>query len=362
MEAGETGWYALSGRTLQEPFFVAGPWQRPHVRGQVSVHNANFVFPFDEGAGEGNEIVMNILNNINWDVHTVSKKDTRYVKQFSTAVYVNMEVDQENSALDFHGVLRDSTFTIEGNVESTRGEFEYIDLNFRVEKFGAEFNQSSLFPLVYGRAWTVVRDSSNVPSDVFLTLYTVDEANQEVRKGKWDRINIKLSSEFPGYEETQGQLMATLGYTSDNVQQHAAKAVAYSTDKLLFRPIMRPIERQLERRLGLDVVRFSYAITRNFLDASFNNEELRSSLGLLRSSRLVLGKYLTNDLYLLYSGELKAGIDYQFQDKGVGLQHIVGLEYRLNSHWLFQMEYDYNTLLETSKDDKKLWLRHSFPF
>jgi len=67
-------------------------------------------------------------------------------------------------------------------------------------------------------------------------------------------------------------------------------------------------------------------------------------------------------LYLLYTGELKAGIDYQFKEQGVGLQHVLGLEYRLNSNWLFQMEYDYNTLYETHKDDKKIWLRHSFPF
>ncbi|MCG8604389.1 hypothetical protein MJD09_05235, partial [bacterium] len=98
------------------------------------------------------------------------------------------------------------------------------------------------------------------------------------------------------------------------------------------------------------------------LDANFNNEQLRSTLALLRSSRLILGKYLTDSVYLLYTGELKAGIDYQFQNKGVGLQHILGLEYRLNSRWLFQMEYDYNTLLNTQRDDKKVWLRHSFPF
>jgi hypothetical protein len=65
---------------------------------------------------------------------------------------------------------------------------------------------------------------------------------------------------------------------------------------------------------------------------------------------------------LLYTGQLKAGIDYQFQNKGVGLEHMVGLEYRLNPRLLLQLQYDYNTLFETHKDDKKVWLRHSFPF
>ncbi|MFQ5824164.1 MAG: translocation/assembly module TamB domain-containing protein [bacterium] len=363
MEKGEIGWYSFVGRTSEEKFFVTGPWQQPYVRGEVRIKNANLMFPFAESASKEESVVEHIMNNINWDLRAVSVKDTRYVKQFPTAIYVNMEIDKENSALEFHGVLKDSTFRIEGKVESTRGAFEYFDLNFRVEKFGVEFDQTSLDPMVFGKAWTVVRDTSNTPTDVYLTLYTVDDiSNQETIKGRWDRIKIKLSSEFPTFEETQGQIMATLGYSSENIEERARKAVGYSTDNFIFRPLMRPIERQLERKLGLDVVRFSYAITRNFLDANFSNEALRSSLEFLKSSRLILGKYLTGDIYLLYTGELEAGIDYQFQDKGVGLHHIVGIEYRLNPRWLLQMEYDYNTLLETHKDDKKVWLRHSFTF
>jgi hypothetical protein len=208
----------------------------------------------------------------------------------------------------------------------------------------------------------VVRDTANVPYDIYLDLYTFDElTNQEVSKGRWNRLNIKLSSEHPNYQETQGDLMAVLGYSSSTMEEQAKNAVAYSTDRLIFRPIMRPLERELERVLGLDVVRFSYALTRNLFDANFSNEQLRSSLELLKSSRLLLGKYLTDDIYILYTGELKTGPDYQFQDKGIGLQHILGLEYRVSPHWLFQVEYDYNTLFDKRRDDKKIWLRHSFP-
>jgi len=203
-----------------------------------------------------------------------------------------------------------------------------------------------------------------VPQDVYLTMYSVDDiTNQEVRKGRYDRIRMKVSSQYGKYEETQRDVMATIGYSSETMDERARGAVGSSTDNLIFRPLFRPVERQLERKLGLDVVRFSYSVARNFLDSNFTNEQLNSSLALLRSSRLVLGKYLTDDIYIIYTGELKTDIDYQFvNEKGVGLQHIVGLEYRLNPRWLLQMEYDYNTLLQTHKDDKKVWLRHSFPF
>ncbi|HEX9653967.1 MAG TPA: hypothetical protein VGA99_09660, partial [bacterium] len=289
MESGDIGWYELAGKDSLEDFFVAGPWAHPMVRGEVRIRNANLMFPFAESAGDGDEytLVQKILDNLNWDVRALPKKDTRYVRQFATTIYVNMEVDPENSVLNFNGMLSDSTFRIGGQVESTRGEFEYVDLTFRVDKFGAEFDPSSLYPVVYGKAWTVVRDTANVPSDVYLELYTVDDVtSREVTKARWDRLNIKLSSEFPAYAQSQKDIMAILGYSSDTVEKQATKAVGYSTDKFIFRPIMRPIERQLERRLGLDVVRFSYALTRNFLDANLNDEELTASLALLRSSRV----------------------------------------------------------------------------
>jgi len=373
MEEGELGWLRLTGYNhgspevkkgteKEEQFFIAGPWERPKARGKVYIQNANLMWPFDESAGDVNPIVKNIINSIDWDVTAVANNDTRYERQFS-GVYVSMEVNKGDT-LDFEGVLKDSTFTIAGKVESQRGQIEYFDLSFRVEKVGAEFNRSSLYPYVYGKAWTVVRDTSNVPQDVYLTLYSVDDVTrQEVTKGRYDRIRLKVSSQYSKYEETQGETMATLGYSSETLDERARGAVGSSTDNFIFRPLFRPIERQLERKLGLDVVRFSYSVARNFLNSSFTNEQLGSSLALLRSSRLVLGKYLTEDIYLIYTGELKSDIDYQFiNEKGVGLQHIVGLEYRLNPQWLLQMEYDYNTLLQTHKQDKKIWLRHSFPF
>ncbi len=362
MQAREEGVYEFQGHEPGEDFFVTGPWRRPKVRGSILARDANVMFPFDEGAGEGNPVAVNIMNNLDWDVSVTSEGDTRYVRQFPAGVFVDMEVDKRTSRLEFKGIMKDSTLVIGGRVESIRGDIDYLDLSFRVDKVGAEFNRISLYPNVYGRAWTVVRDSTNVPSDVYLTFFTVDETGQEVGQGSWDRINIKLSSEFPTYDETQGDLIASLGYSSDNIDEQARRAVGSTTDNFLFRPLLRPVERELEKTLQLDVVRFSYAITQNFLDSNFNNDQLRSSLAFLRSSRLSLGKYLTNDLYFLYTGQLKAGIDYQFQDKGIGLQHIVGLEYRLNKKWLLQMEYDYNTLLETHKDDKKVFVRHSFPF
>ncbi|MFQ6114067.1 MAG: hypothetical protein ACE5NG_08240, partial [bacterium] len=55
MEKGELGWYSFVGRTNAEKFLVAGPWERPYVRGEVRIRNANLMYPFEEGNEEEEE-------------------------------------------------------------------------------------------------------------------------------------------------------------------------------------------------------------------------------------------------------------------------------------------------------------------
>jgi len=55
-------------------------------------------------------------------------------------------------------------------------------------------------------------------------------------------------------------------------------------------------------------------------------------------------------------------MDYRYQHEGFGLSHKVGLEYRINPSLLLQMEYDYNSLMLMRREDKRILLRHSFPF
>ena len=133
----------------------------------------------------------------------------------------------------------------------------------------------------------------------------------------------------------------------------------------MFRPLFRPFERRLEQTLGLDVVRFSSRFTRNLIEMNVSEERnfmIDSKLFLLRSTKLMVGKYLANQLFLMYSGQLEAGLDYRYQHEGFGLSHKIGLEYRINPSLLLQMEYDYNSLMLLRREDKRILLRHSFPF
>ena len=147
------------------------------------------------------------------------------------------------------------------------------------------------------------------------------------------------------------------------MQEKAVDVIGISADNLVFRPLFRPFERQIEQRLGLDLVRFSSRFTRNLIAMNVGNDEyIQSNLAFLRSTRLTVGKYLADRLYLLYTGQIEAGHNYRYQQPGLGLHHTVGLEYRINPKLLLEMEYDYDGLLLWQKDDKRFFIRHWFPF
>ncbi len=113
------------------------------------------------------------------------------------------------------------------------------------------------------------------------------------------------------------------------------------------------------------MVRFSSRFTRNLIEMNLKEErnfQFDSKLFLLRSTKLMIGKYLAERLFLMYTGQLEAGLDYRYQQEGFGFRHTLGLEYRINTSLLLQMEYDYNSLLLWQKEDKKILLRYSFPF
>jgi len=110
------------------------------------------------------------------------------------------------------------------------------------------------------------------------------------------------------------------------------------------------------------MVQLSSRFTRNFLEMNLaNGSQVESTISLLRHTRLTVGKYLTSRLFLLYSGQFDAWpVANNFSQANVGLRHTFGLEYRFTRDLLLQMEYDYNSLFQTQKDDKRIWLRHSF--
>ncbi len=383
MAKGEIGQFVFSGKTEKERFYFAGPLEQPIIRGKIQLQNVNFTFPFitSQSADTTNNPIVEVLKNIKWNVTTIAGKDLHYQREIPSGVdnvYVDLIIDVGVGGLEFNGVIEENNFGVVGSLESSRGMVEYLDLDFHVIKAGVEFDmdvsrnsdvefdKSTLLPIIYGEARTTVTDSTGYPYYIYLTLLTVDkETGYTVKRGRLGEVVFQLSTDNPNLGDTEGELLASLGYSASNIPKMATDIIGISTDNLVFRPLFRPFERQLERTLGLDMVRFSSRFTRNLIEMNLKEErnfQFDSKLFLLRSTKLMIGKYLAERLFLMYTGQLEAGLDYRYQQEGFGFRHTLGLEYRINTSLLLQMEYDYNSLLLWQKEDKKILLRYSFPF
>ncbi len=386
MEPKDIGYFTATGLKPGEKFYLAGPVDVPHARGGVILQNARVTFPFigmDDESSDSSAVVNFLMNTV-WDVMTKVKSGTRYfvdIPAYVGKVYMDLNIDDVSKGLHFTGKLKDESFRTDGSVVSTRGRVEYLDVNFRVEKFEADFSPLDIFPEVSGRAFTTVRDSSgNFPRDVYLVLYAINpETGEEMSRGSWENFRFKLVSRDPTVGETQEQVLSYLGYSVKNLQNKAGEVGLTMTENLLFRPIVRPLERSIEREFGLDYVRLRSNFTSNLFYLTFLNRarlfqqpvyinrnqstKLDPALALLQSSEITLGKYLSRNLYLTYTGKLVSVYD---QSK-LGINHQLSLEYRLIQNFLLELEYDkveFNTFFFEHQElnDFRVRLRRSFNF
>jgi hypothetical protein len=387
MNPGDIGFFATGGKTPGEEFYFYGPVEKPHVRGKVILSESRVTFPFlvDETLEDTAEEdpVIDFLMNTYWDVAVLSGASNRYfvdIPAIIGQVYLDLNIDNVSEGLDFTGRLSDESFAVGGSVESTRGRVDYLDMNFRVERFGIIFNKFELNPEIYGRAYTTVRDSSNYPKDIYLVLYAIDpETQQEVARGNWENFRFKLVSSDPTIGETQENVLSYLGYSVDNISSKAGDIGASLTENLLIRPLVRPLERKMEKGLRLDYVRLSLQITSSLIyfglqprwkflpessvARSNNLNSFDPTFMLLQGSEITVGKYLFNDIYFTYSGQLVSLYD----EPKFGLNNRFGLEYRLLQNLLLEFEYDrflfdaayYNP---TADQDFRIRLKHSFNF
>ncbi|TFH02112.1 MAG: hypothetical protein E4H13_03025 [Calditrichales bacterium] len=216
---------------------------------------------------------------------------------------------------------------------------------------------------------------------MYLELYAVNQATgTETRRARWEDFRFRLVSADPGVGETQEQVLASLGYSVDNVEDKAKKVGGAVTDNYLIRPLLRPLERSLEKYLGIDFVRFNARVAENLFSVSSQKANSPSGIYntyyynsfdtymyLIQSSEFTVGKYLTQDLYLTYTGQIVASAHEQ--ESTFNLNHSVGLEYRFLKNLLFEFEYDRETLQfyniydnNSYQEDFRVRFRYSFSF
>ncbi|GEM_PF-3065108 len=385
MEPEDFGNLALSGREGSSSFYFAGPVKHPVVYGTVTLYDSRVTYPFISSGKPGakKSVAVEFLENIDWDVLLKPGEDVVYnrdIPAYIDNVHTELFLDEASRGLAFNGVYNNRTLKVLGRISSSRGRLEYLDQSFKVDHFWIEFNKWDDYPEIGGRAWTTIRDSlGGIPKTIYLKLYGVNKETGSVQaQGRWEDFRFKLESADPQIGETQEQVLAYMGFSVKNIKDKATSVGGAITEKYLIRPLLRPIERVLERSLGLDMVRINSNIARNLFYGTLGFADRSSPLYnpfntsnfymfLMQSSELTIGKYLSPNLFLTYTGQLVSVYDKN-QSK-LNFNHSLGLEYRFFRNVLLEIEYDRELMgyypLSTSQqylNDIKIRLRHSFTF
>lgn len=382
---------SLSAKTeADKAFYFAGPIRHPLAYGLATLYDSRVTFPFlpTGPAHKKTPLVLEFLMNINWDVLVRSGEDVVYFREIPAYIdNVNTEVfiDESSPGLQFTGIINNGTFRPLGKITSSRGRLEYLDQNFKVDWFSLELNEWDEFPVISGRAWTTIRDSIGaVPKTIYLQLYAIDEeTGAEKQQGRWEEFKFKLVSADPQIGESQEQVLSYLGFSVGNIRQKATSVGGAVTEKYLIRPLLRPLERAMERRLGIDLVRINSNIAKNlfYTGLGFGGPLDRDGtplvnpfttdtpyLFLMQSSELTIGKYISQNLFLSYTGQLVSLYD-QSNSTSFDFNHSFGIEYRFLRNVLLEFEYDrelmgYYKVANQKQylEDFKIRLRHSFSF
>ena len=385
MEKEDFGDLYLSGKNKNEAFYFAGPVRHPVAYGNITLFNARLTYPFIVSKIKRNKRnpTVEFLSNMDWDIHMNSAEDVVYHRDIPAYIdNVNAEIfiDESSPGLSFKGIISKHTFHVLGKLTSSRGSLDYLDQNFRVDHFAVEFSAGRPYPLISGRAWTTIRDSIGaVPKTIYLKLYGLEQGTRtETQQVNLENLRFKLESADPQINESQEQVLAQMGFSVANIKNKVTSVGGAITDRYLIRPLLRPIERVLQKSLGVDMVKINSNIAKNLFYSSlggpasnnlfFNPYEAKLPyLYLMQSSEFTIGKYLSQDLFLTYTGQLVSV--YNHNQSEFNLNHSLGLEYRFLRNVLLEFEYDRESLgyfrLPTKKqyiEDFKIRLRHSFTF
>ncbi|NQT26390.1 translocation/assembly module TamB domain-containing protein [candidate division KSB1 bacterium] len=368
MESGDMGRFRFSGLASDEMFTVSGPVESPHIRGIFLLEDQRFTYPFHSGVkGEETSRFLNKLAVCSWDVKAVPTKDVHYVRSYLTPlgnVYLDLQLRESFGDLKFQGTPEGGDFEIWGTLASTEGTLDVLDYYFRPEQITFDYPKGVDSPILSGRAYTTVIDSLGIPSTVWLTITTLDKASgAQSSGGALDQIYFRFETDNPNLGRTEADLLAAMGYSESSMKDRAYDALGLQVENMVFRPIFRPIERQIRRHLGLDIVRVSSMFSRNLMQSRTSEEPVLDPKWLLRSTKLTLGKYVAPGFFITYSGQVQNDMGVQYTLHGLGFRHALALEYSIRPDLFLEMEYTYDSqLFLDRREDKKIWLRHIFPF
>ena len=397
------GYIRFCGKNNTGSFEIHGPVGKPLGTGEVRLMNATVTYPFIKSEKQSSRFVqglLNLLRRMRWDGRVIPYQGCRYSRELSgfggakgfsyiddqlaggllnvdIKMFVDLMIDDNPEGLLITGSFED-TLQIRGELTSTKGKVEYLDLEFDVDKIGVIFNPVELEPSFYGGVRTEVIDSTGIPREIRWVIRrtgqtpgldaTVSSATVGMDCGRWREIALV-------YEDDQGrsqeQILGMLGYSPEALPEKlvglGSKLVS---DVTPLRRWTRSFERYAERWLGVDRIDIESPLARNIIErqlflGSRSPEEIHlnySYLQTLDHSRVTVGKYLSRGFYISYTGSLLSTTDI-YDVTRIGVIHNWDLLFRLHQiapDLTVNYRYEYDSKLKEA--DNRVMLHFSYTF
>ncbi|MFO7892041.1 MAG: hypothetical protein R6V04_17070 [bacterium] len=365
MEGGEECWIDFKGFDPQDDFFtIAGSIRNPIFRGSLVLRDYRFTYPFITQKNENGS--QSIFEKIFWDVKLYPKENVHYIKEITTPLgnfEVNLKLQDEYGGLRLQGCSEKDNLQVWGNLASIEGVIDVLGHYFRPERITFDYPQGAEDPIVYGKAYTTIVDSLGMRSTVWLAINTAEQNNGGFSaEGPWGNTQFRFYTNDPNVSRTNTEVLSLLEGPDKGLKGHAYEALGLQVENYILGPIIKPVEREIRRSFGLDLFHFSYMFGRNFFRPGSKNQRFIDTNNLIQQTKLTVGKYLGPNLFLTYSGQIQKGL-LVYPDYGLGFKHSLSLEYMIHSDLFLEMEYTYNSLLLSDRQvDKRIWIRHVFPF
>jgi len=378
MVKGSMGYFRFEGRQSGEQFTIAGPIDNLHLDGTIYVSKTIVTYPFISTGKEPSAFVRGFLATLSaatWNIQVIPERDNRYVREIKseseyqllegmsdlfTTVDVDLTVDPALSSLQILGIIDAESFRMLGSLVSNRGSIDYLDLNFKVDRFTVEFDEHDPLPWVEGRGEAVYLDSLGQTHDVFLTMYVIDPVTGEREKrGRWGDVVFVLEDEAGNSQE---QILAAMGYSPGQFTDKFTELSGELVSNAVLRRWIRPIERELESWLKVDFIRLEPTIAQHLFETEVLGVQPGATSNIswgsyyLSDSQLSIGKYFTDDMFIIYTGVYESAIDAQ-NERRSGFLHRWSLEYRLrpiSRNLVLELGYEYDSLEQLRDRDVNL--------
>jgi hypothetical protein len=385
----------FSGFNEKGDFEFQGPAERPIGIGEIRLTNATFTYPFlttGRKSPKAVQAILGLLKRMRWDARLIPWQGCTYSREVSGLtgltdlnndfldvdlwLYADLMVDDNPEGLHFTGSL-DDTLRIRGQLTSTRGKVEYLDLSFDVDEIGVIFNPVELQPIFYGSMSTQAIDSIGLPHHVrWVVRKKADELDRTTGttqstmqdRGRWGEITLVFEDDDGNSQE---QILALLGYSPEGMSgKLAGLGSRLVTDITPLRRWEKDLERQVERWLRVDRVDITSTVASNIVERQLSKPErgidgIENNYSYLRTldhSRVSVGKYISKGVFVSYTGSLLSETDV-FDDTRLGIVHDWDLMlrlYQIAPNLTLNYRYQYDSL--SQDNDNRISLRFSYVF